>query len=236
MFNKLIASEGKKSFWTPRTVVLSIVVHGVLLAGAVYATVLAPPEAKKKEELVTYVEIKEKPPEPPAPEEQAPKPPPPPKGFKTLTPPTEPPSVIPDVNLNAVAVDPSDFSGIGEEGGSAEGVTEAPVDSSNFVYQVQVLSKAPALSNRSQVSSILSRYYPRMLQDAGIGGTTQLQFVIEKDGTVDESTVKVLSTTQEQFGDASIKAVSRFRFSPGLYNGEPVRVLSTMPITWQPAG
>lgn len=251
MFNKLVASQGKKSFWNPTTVTTSVVFHALLLAGAVYASQHMPPDMKKKaDELVTFMDVKE--PEPPKPEEPPPPPPPeekpkntppPPKGFQELVPPKEPPPNIPDVDLSKPAVDPKDFTGIGAAGGTHNGVeggtpqkVEAPVDSSNFAYEVAVLQKKPELKNKSQVASMLSRFYPRMLQDAGIGGQTMMQFVIEKDGTIDPSTVKVVSSTHEQFADASTKVVEKFRFSPGLYKGQPVRVLIQMPITWQPQG
>jgi protein TonB len=250
MFNKLVASQGKRRM-NPTTIMTSIVIHALLLAGAVYASVHAPQSVKKRaEELVTFMDVKEPeppkpeaPPPPPPPEPEKPKPvaPPPPKGFQELIPPKEPPPAIPDVDLSAPAVDPKDFTGIGAAGGTANGVeggtpTAEPVDSSNFAYEVAVLERKPELKNKSQVASMLSRYYPRMLQDAGIGGQTVMQFVIEKDGTVDPTTVKVVSTSHEQFADASSKVVEKFRFSPGRYKGQPVRVLIQMPITWQPQG
>lgn len=249
MFNKLVASQGKKSFWNARTITTSVVLHALLLAGAVYASVHQPKQTKKKEEQVTFMDIKEKQPEPPKPTPPPPPPPevketpkpPPPKGFQELVPPKEPPPKIPDVDTSAPAVDPKDFTGVGQAGGTHNGVeggtpqqVTAPVDSSNFTYEVAVLEKKPELRNQSQVASMLSRFYPRMLQDAGIGGQTVMQFVIEKDGSVDPSTVKVISSTHEQFADASQKVVEKFRFSPGKYKGQPVRVLIQMPITWQP--
>ena len=82
----------------------------------------------------------------------------------------------------------------------------------------------------------MERLYPRLLQDAGIGGTVVMQFVIEPDGTVDMSSAKVLESSNEQLSEASMKAIERFRFRPGRYKGENVRVLIQMPITWQPAG
>jgi protein TonB len=252
MFNKLVASQNKKKFWNPRTISVSVVIHALLLAGAVYASVSAPKHEKKKEEDVTFIDVQEKQPEPPKPEPPPPPPPPPPeqeqqkppppKGFQELIPPKEPPPTIPDVDTSAPAVDPADFSGMGTAGGTHNGVeggtpqATAPVDSSKFNYEVAQLDEKPDLRNKSQVQSMLSRYYPRMLQDAGIGGTTMMQFVILPDGTVDESTVKVISTTHEQFSEASEKVVNKFKFKPGMYHGKPVRVLIQMPITWQPQG
>jgi TonB family protein len=102
------------------------------------------------------------------------------------------------------------------------------------IYEVAQLDNKPELRNTSQVQSMLSRYYPRMLQDAGIGGTTMMQYVITPEGTVDPSTIEVVSSTHEQFAEASEKVVEQFEFSPGIYHGKPVYVAIMMPITWAP--
>lgn len=97
MFNKLVASGPRQRvMWSPTTIGVSIAVHALLLAGAVYASVSAPEEAPEEEELVTFMDI----PEPVAPEPEAAPPPPPvveqteapppPKGFQELIPPIEP--------------------------------------------------------------------------------------------------------------------------------------------------
>ena len=74
MFNKLVASGGKrKSFWTPSTVVASVGFHVLLVAGAYAANQGYDPTAKKADELVDFVEIEEeKKPEEPKPEEPKP--------------------------------------------------------------------------------------------------------------------------------------------------------------------
>jgi protein TonB len=62
----------------------------------------------------------------------------------------------------------------------------------------------------------------------------QGQFVIQADGTVDQTSVKIISTTHPQFASAAEEAIGRFRFNPGRYKGQNVKVLVTMPISWQP--
>lgn len=251
MFKNLPSSGGKKRrTWTPSTAFASLVLHGLMLAGALYATTQAPAAAKKAEELVEFMDIQEAEPEPepePEPEEPPPPPdpvetPPPPKGFQTLEPPSEPPPVIPEVDTSAPPVSAEDFSGIGVAGGTSKGVAggtpqavakEEP-KGEGFAYEVAVLERKPELTNKSQVASLMQRLYPRMLQDAGIGGTVMMQFVIQADGKVDPASVKVIDSTHEQFGEASVKAVEKFRFRPGRYKGQNVRVLIQMPITWQP--
>ena len=240
-FNHLVASGGhKKRAWNSRTALVSLVLHSGLIIGAVYATVRAPEEAVSEQELVEFMEIEETKPEPEAPKPEEPQPEPEEvQGTQTLEPPTEPPPAIPAVDLSAPAVSAEDFSGIGTLGGVADAPpapAPEPEPEPEFAYELAVLERQPALSNQGTIASVMERLYPRILQDAGIGGTVVMQFVIEPDGTVDMSSVKVIDSPHEQLSDASIKAVERFRFRPGRYKGENVRVLIQMPITWQPAG
>lgn len=253
MFNKLVASGGqKRGFWSARSATVSITVHGLLIAGAAYASVAMPQKEAKVEEEVTFIEIEEQseapepppvqeeaPPPPPPPEAPMPDVPPPPQGFQELLPPMEPPPVIPDVDTSQPAVRAEDFSGLGIAGGTATGVeggtpqnAAAPVDS---VFEVASLDydSRPELSNRNQVGGILAHFYPRMLQDAGIGGQVVVQFVITSEGRVDPSTVRVIDASHEQFASATKQAVERFRFRAGRYQGRPVPVLIQLPVTWQ---
>lgn len=242
MFNKLVASHSThSSFWNPKTISLSAALHALLIAGAVYASVQAPREAEKKVEEVTFMEIEDKPPEPPRPAEPPPpppqasvEPPPAPKGFQELIPPDIPPPNIPEPDFSEPVVNPEDFSGVGVAGGRADGVEGAPApQDSTFAYSVAVLERQPALDNLRQVQRSLSRNYPRMLERAGVSGTVVMRFVITPDGKVDPASVEVISTTHEQFAEATIKALEDFRFRPGRYQGQDVRVLIQMPITWQ---
>ena len=241
MFKNLPASQGtKRGVFTGKTAIPSLILHGLLIGGAVYATVGATEEAEKEQELVEFMEIEETKPEQEAPKPEEPQPEPEQvQGTQTLDPPTEPPASIPAVDLSAPAVSVEDFSGLGQLGGVADAppapVAEAP-PAEDFAYELAVLERQPSLSNQGTIASVMERLYPRILQDAGIGGTVIMQFVIEPDGSVDMSSVKVIDSPHEQLSDASIKAVERFRFRPGRYKGENVRVLIQMPITWQPAG
>jgi periplasmic protein TonB len=240
MFNHLPASSGaRRGVFTGKTAIPSLIFHGLLIAGGVYATVRAE-ETKKEEELVEFVDIEEQKPEPEAPKPDEPEPPPPPPAAtQAIEPPAEPPASIPAVDLSAPAVSAEDFTGIGvvaPEAAPAPPAAPPPEAAPDFAYEVAVLERVPELSNKGAIGSIMERLYPRLLQDAGIGGTVVMQFVIEPDGTVDMSSAKVLESSNEQLSEASMKAIERFRFRPGRYKGENVRVLIQMPITWQPAG
>jgi hypothetical protein len=45
--------------------------------------------------------------------------------------------------------------------------------------------------------------------------------------------IKIKQASNERFVDASRSVIERFRFTPGKYKGQPVRVLIAMPIAWQ---
>ena len=135
MFNKLVASEGRKKtgFWSPTNMVISGVLHIVLVGGLVAAASNEARNAKEREELVDFVDIEEEKPKEPEPEKpKEPEPPPPPpepetpppvaKGFQTIVPPEEPPPAIAPPPTNEQAVNPEDFTGQGTEGGVAKGV------------------------------------------------------------------------------------------------------------------
>ena len=122
MFNKLVASgKGAKGASSGKAMTISIVLHALMLAGAVYASTRPPSEEDAAEEEVTFLEIEESEaePEPPAPEPPPPTPvdvPPPPQGFQELIPPIEPPAVLPEVDNSLPPVNPEDFSGLGAAG------------------------------------------------------------------------------------------------------------------------
>lgn len=233
MFNQLIASSPKRrGFWTMGTISTSLGIHLLLLGGAVYASTRVPELLEEEEEEeVTFMEIEE---------EEAPEPiaevEPPPQGFQELIPPINPPSVIPDIQESQVPFNLDDFSGLGV----ARSIAVAPVDTVDegpgFVYQEAVLDTRPALANGTEASQAIARLYPRMLLNAGIGGTVMLRFIIEADGRVDASTVEVVDAPHDQLAAASRQAIATFRFTPGRYRGEDLRVVVQMPITWQAGG
>ncbi|HEU4884227.1 MAG TPA: TonB family protein [Longimicrobium sp.] len=252
MFNKLVASEGRKKtgFWSPQNMVISAILHILLIGGLVTAGVSAEARRKSNEELVDFVEVEEekpkepepekpKEPEPPPPEPEAP--PPVVKGTQMLVPPEEPPPTIAPPSTNEQAVNPEDFSGQGAEGGVAKGVeggvaqstverTE-PVDEGT--YELSAVEEMPTLSNRSDFARQLQRNYPPLLRDAGVAGTVQVRFRVQPDGRVDGESITITSTTHEQFNEPTIRAVRVLRFRPAKVNGRPVPVWVEQPIQWQ---
>lgn len=253
MFNKLVASEGRKKtgFWSPTNLVISGILHVVLVGGLVAAGVQAEHRRDKSEELVDFVEIEEekpeepepekpKEPEPPPPEPEPETPPPVVKGTQMLVPPEEPPPTIAPPAANEQAVNPEDFTGQGQEGGVAKGVeggvaqstVERPTPPDEGTYELSAVEELPRPTNTADLARSLQRNYPPLLRDAGVTGTVQVRMRVLEDGTVDAGSISVTSSTHEQFNDPSIRSVQRLRFRPAKVNGRPVKVWVELPIQW----
>ncbi|HET6230965.1 MAG TPA: TonB family protein [Longimicrobiaceae bacterium] len=248
MFNKLVASDGKKkSSATATTTIVSVVAHGALLS-LLAVGVHAETTKKKNEELVDYVEVADKPNTPPPPKEEPPPPPPPKqeeappvvKGTQELVPPQEPPQKIPDVDPNQHAVNAEDFSGQGKLGGVANGVEngvaqdvsrrDAPPDEGT--YELAAVEEQPTLSNAADVQRTLSRNYPPLLRDAGVEGSVTVRVRVMEDGKADPSSISIENSTNDQFADAAKRVVERMRFRPAKVGGKAVRVWVTVPINF----
>ena len=253
MFNKLVASEGRKKtgFWSPTNMVISGVLHIVLVGGLVAAASNEARNAKEREELVDFVDIEEEKPKEPEPEKpKEPEPPPPPpepetpppvaKGFQTIVPPEEPPPAIAPPPTNEQAVNPEDFTGQGTEGGVAKGVesgvaqstVERTTPADEGTYELSAVEEQPRPTNIQDLRRQLERNYPPLLRDARVTGTVQVRMRVMEDGTVDASSIQVTNSSHEQFNDPTIRSVQRLRFRPAKVNGRPVKVWVELPIQW----
>ncbi len=226
MFEHLIESQPKKERSLGQTAV-SVVVHIVLLFGAVKATAGAAETMKEILQDTTAVFLK--PPEPPPPPPPEETPPdvivsnnPPPQGFQTIMPPDKIPTEIPPVNLNE-KFDAKDFSGRGVEGGIARGVVGGvgPVGeivTGETFTQDQVDDPVDYIDGADPV-------FPPALRSAGIAGRVTLQFVVGTDGRVEGNSVRVMSSTNKAFEEPAVAAIKRARFKPAKMRGNPVRQL-----------
>ena len=232
MFDQLLetkAATQKKSGGT----FISIVVHTVLIAGAIYATnKTAEAFEKPKEEKVVLQENKKEP-EPEKPKEQPKQQQPvaqvaPPKGFQVLTPPITIPDVIPDVDLSRKATDEADFSGKGVQGGVAKGVEggTGPVISDQPYFDFQVEKAAAAIPGSG------SPAYPEMLKSSGVEGEALVQFIVDTTGRAELGSFKVLRASHDAFGQAVKAALPRMRFLPAEIGGRKVRMLVQQPFAF----
>ena len=223
MFNQLLESKAKKEKMAGGTV-FSIVLHTILIGGAVYATARAGvKDEKAKAEKIQFVEMKkevvpEKKPEPP--KEVIVKPPPP-KGFQVLRAPVRIDIKIPEIDLSKAITNEADFSGKGVKGGTGSGVVggTGPVTPNQTYFDFQVEKPAEMLSDSPKPK------YPSVLESSGIAGEVQAQFVVASSGKADMDSFKVLKSTNELFTQAVKNVLPRMRFSPAMIGGKPVNQL-----------
>jgi protein TonB len=231
MFNNLIESKAQKKKAVGGTIT-SIVLHALLISGAVYMTANAAIQAEKpKEEKVEFVEVPKD--EPPPPKEEAPPPPPPdvtvapppPQGFQVLQAPVDIPDVIPDIDLSKKVTDPADFSGKGVAGGIAKGVKggTGPVNVDQPYFEFQVEKPVVGAPGSQQPR------YPEMLKSASVEGEVQAQFVVDTTGRVEAGSFKVLKSSHELFTAAVREALPRMRFLPAEVGGRKVKQLVQQP-------
>ena len=223
MFNQLIESKAAKQKMAGGTV-FSIVLHTVLIGGAVYATARAgSKDEKTKAEKIQFVEMKKEPPKvpdkPPPPKEVIVKPPPP-KGFQVLRAPVKIDIKIPEIDLSKAITNESDFSGKGVKGGTGSGVVggTGPVTNQTY-FEFQVEKPAEMLPESPKPK------YPSVLESSGIAGEVQAQFVVNTQGKADLDQFKVLKSTNELFTQAVKNVLPRMKFSPAMIGGKPVNQL-----------
>lgn len=226
MFNELLESKPKKQR-SPGSAAFSVILHTVMIVGAVYATSRADEivEAVKEEKVEFMEEVKPKD-EPPPPEEKAPPPPevaaapPPPKGFQVLTAPIDIPDVIPDIDLTKSITNEADFSGVGVAGGVAKGVEggTGPVITDAPLYEFQVEKPAMHIGGSGNLT------YPSVLRSTNVQGRVTATFVVDTSGRADVSTFKALESDHELFTQAVKSALPRMRFIPAEVGGRKVKM------------
>jgi protein TonB len=241
-FSTLIASkprrEGKSAGLATFT---SLIAHGALVALAVYVTAGAglKEEDQEKHEVVTIVDVIDEPIPPPPPPPPEPDQPPPeampdvPKGFLTLTPPDVVLKEIPPPQVGKV-ITAADFTGVGVEGGRADGKATDRVVTTEDIGSAPVftpMTQAPVLRNGSEVEGQLRRSYPPLLRDAGIGGQTVMWFFIDEKGSVINTKVHQ-SSGYAQLDEAASQVARVMRFSPAKNRDKIVPVWVQIPITF----
>lgn len=232
----LASAPGKGAGATAGAGTVSLVLHGLLIAGLAWGMMLASSEAVTEEE-VTIVELVDDvapPPEPPPQQQDAPEPPPeaPPQGFQTLVVPDVVRPEIPPPSFAFSGLSARDFTGEGIEsgrGGADSTKTDRAIDEAPAFTPFTV---APTLKNRDDVARALEREYPPMLRDAGIGGSVNVWLFIDEQGQVQDVRINK-SSGFEALDDAALRVGSRMEFTPALNRDEKVFVWVSIPITFQ---
>ncbi len=104
-------------------------------------------------------------------------------------------------------------------------VSPAPVPSAEptTVTTTDALADGPA----TLVPSSRGPAFPVSLKAAGVSGSVLAQFVVNHDGSVDTTTLKVMRSTDPAFAAAVRAELSSLRYSPARVGGRAVRQLVT---------
>jgi periplasmic protein TonB len=197
----------------------SLALHALLIAGAVYATLSARPAdtAVRMDTTVVLLTPAQRQPAAPPPVELAE----PLRGFQTVTVPTQLPTAVPKLDLQE-RFDPKDYSGIGVEGGRANGV----VPSGNEVYSEALVEERPALLSAPPAP------YPDLLKRAGIHGRVLLRAIVDTTGRVEPSSIEIATTPNPGFDVPAREWILKALFRPARVHGRAVRVHITQPLDY----
>lgn len=115
--------------------------------------------------------------------------------------------------------------------GAITGSTQGDPNSDNQIYDfeaVEVPASYPGGINAFR-QFVANMQYPQAAIDAGVSGTIELSFVIDRNGNV--SDIKVVRDLSYGTGQAAINRLKQSKkWSPAVQNGRPVPVRYSLPI------
>ena len=123
---------------------------------------------------------------------------------------------IPDVNIPLGVVRNDDFA-VGNVSGATEGEnTAGKSDVAKPAYDAYEVDKAvQSLSGGAPA-------YPAAMRAAGIEGEVNAQFIVNEYGRAEVSSLRIVSSTNDQFAESVRQALPKMRFVPAQLRGRPV--------------
>jgi TonB family protein len=99
--------------------------------------------------------------------------------------------------------------------------------------ELSEVDRRPLLSNAPVLLRNVEREYPPELLAAGQGGFVLLRLLVERDGRVNPSSVRVDSGSDLRFVPAAARALDSLRFQPAMLHGEPTPVWVKLPVEFE---
>lgn len=87
------------------------------------------------------------------------------------------------------------------------------------------------LEKRPEAVSQVAPAYPPELRKARIEGTVTLMFVLNEEGRVEEARVE--NSSRPEFEKPALDAIRKWRFQPGMKEGQPVRTFIRVPMRFR---
>ncbi len=231
MFAHLIASEPVRRR-SPAGFAASLVLHGILAAGAIITTSHAntPREPPATRVLPVYRELVPEPPRVVAPEAR------PPEVRPTLAvgpsiisvPINVPNGIPPIISLRAIINTDEPFAlRIGTPTRPGAPDINALIGDGGVLLADQV-ERPVVLDRRSPLPR-----FPQLLKDAGVEGMVRVSFVVDTLGRVELETVRMVESTHPAFAVAVQVTLPRLRFAPARVGGRGVRQLVEFPVQFR---
>lgn len=96
----------------------------------------------------------------------------------------------------------------------------------------EVVEKSPSFKGNINQWLNQNLRYPAAAEENGIEGKVIVQFVVEKDGSVTQ--IKAVRSPDPSLEKEAIRVVSMMpKWTPGINNGQPVRVKYTLPVSFK---
>jgi periplasmic protein TonB len=87
------------------------------------------------------------------------------------------------------------------------------------------------LEKRPEPVSQVAPAYPRELQRAKVEGIVTLVFLLTEDGRVEDARVE--NSSRPEFEKPALEAIRKWRFRPGMKEGQPVRTYIRIPMRFR---
>ncbi len=101
-----------------------------------------------------------------------------------------------------------------------------PVERSTGVYS----AVPPGGTQPEEIDRVVPRY-PAAARRRGVGGAVVVRGIVRRDGTIDN--VEIIKDLPFGLGEEARRAVSRWRFRPATYRGEPIDVYYTVTVNFK---
>ena len=134
--------------------------------------------------------------------------------------------------VNEIAVNSANVPG--ENSGGTPVIPEMEIDADTVVYQVcEKVPEFPGGSSAMMKFLAENIKYPADALEAGKGGKAFLQFVVKKDGTVNDVCI-MKSSGMPSLDDEALRVVrSMPKWNPGMQGGKPVNVRFMIPVVFK---
>jgi protein TonB len=215
--------------------VASAVLHGLVVAAAVYAKASGNATEAPPPDTVNYTEYRPAAEPPPPVKHGAPPPPadnvpPPTKGFQTVNAPISIPTMIPEINIADALTNPADFVPTGTPGGFATGVDRKDsVLARDVMFQFEVEKVARLAPGNPEPM------YPAVMRRMCQTGKVRVSFVIDTTGNANMESLKVVESTNELFTAEVRRVLSKYKFIPAEVGRRKVRMHVELPFEFRMA-